>query len=333
MRKVILGLIGLGAMGKIHLNNCLRLKNAEVLSVADSSKKSLQFAKDIGIKNVQVDYDKLLNDKDIDAVIISVPNFLHGECTQKAAEAGKDIFLEKPLARNAVEGERILTKVKRSGVKLMIGYPSRFAREFIELKNKVESGELGDIQMAYASNISQGPYSPRGEMGRPASVPSWWFDKELMGGGALLDLGIHAVSLFKWYFGDIIDAKSYLGYRFQMQFEDHALCFLKFKEGPIATVNVGWFSKTPLVSVELYGTVSHASVVRSAPDAIDIISEDIRRKLGKIERSMDRYHKELEYFVQCINSDTAPTPSGEEALQDLKVISMAYENDLRKIVY
>ncbi len=140
-----LGLIGLGSMGKVHLKNCLRLKSAKLVSVADSSKKALRFAKQVGIKNVQTDYNKLLDDKSLDAVIISVPNFLHRECTCRAAEAGKAIFLEKPLARNVAEGEQILSSVRREGVKLMVGYPSRFSEAFNGLKTKVESGKCWEI--------------------------------------------------------------------------------------------------------------------------------------------------------------------------------------------
>lgn len=313
-------------MGKIHLHNCLRLKNAKLVSVADPSKKALRYARETGIKNVQTNHNKLLDDGRIDAVIISVPNFLHLECAKSAAEAGKDIFLEKPLARNVVEGEQILSHVKRAGVKLMVGYPSRFREAFTSLRDEIRSGSLGDIQFASATNISSGPFSPRGDMGRPARVPAWWFKKELMGGGALLDLGVHAISLFRWYFGEVTNVKSYLGYRFNMDFEDHAVCLLKFKDGPIATVNVGWFSKDPQVSVELYGTVKHASIVRSSPSVLDTVTDDIRRKLGKIERSIERYYKELQYFVDCVSSDTPPNPTGEEGLSDLKIVSMAYEN-------
>ena len=326
LRKVKLGLIGLGSMGKIHLQNCLRLKNAKLVSVADSSKRALQSARESGVRNVQTDYNKLLDDESIDAVIISVPNFLHLECTKNAAEAGKDILLEKPLARNVMEGEQILSHVKRVGVKLMVGYPSRFNEAFTRLRDNVQSGLLGDIQIASATNISPGPFSPRGEMGRPAPVPTWWFKKELMGGGALLDLGIHAISLFRWYFGDVANVKSYLGYRFNMDFEDHAVCLLKFKDGPIATVKVGWFSKDPRISLELYGTVKHASIVRSSPSVLDTVTDDVRRKLGKIERSIESYYKELQYFVDCVSSDTPPSPNEEEGLSDLKIISMAYEN-------
>lgn len=328
LKKLSLGLIGLGNMGKIHLQNCLRLKNAELVAVADSSKKELQIARKMGVENVHIDYSKLLNDHDIEAVIISVPNFLHSECTIKAAEAGKHIFLEKPLARNVAEGEQILSHVKRAGVKLMVGYPSRFHRDFIRIKDELQRGLLGDVQVAIATNLSSGPFSPRGELGRPVPVPEWWFNKEAIGGGALLDLGIHFVSLLKWYFGDVIHAKSYLGYRFNMDFEDHAVCLLKFSQGLIATINVGWFSKDARISLELYGTVKNISMVHSF-GVLDVIVDDIRRKLGKVEHSRERFYKELQYFTDCILSDSLPSPSGEEALSDLQVISMAYQNALR----
>jgi len=314
-------------MGEIHLQNCFHLKNAKLVAVADPSKKKLQVARKLGVKNVQTDYSKLLSEHDLEAVIISVPNFLHCECAKKAADAGKHVFLEKPLARSVTEGEQILSHVKRTGVKLMVGYPSRFHDDFIKIKDYVQRGLLGDIQVVHATNISSGPFSPRGELGRPAPVPEWWFNKELIGGGALLDLGIHFVSLLKWYFGDVIHAKSYLGYRFNMDFEDYALCLLKFRQGPIATINVGWFSKESRISLDLYGTANNISVVHSS-GLIDVIVDDIRRKLGKIEHSRERYLRELQHFIDCILTESSPSPSGEEALSDLRVISMAYQNAL-----
>ena len=313
-------------MGKIHLENCLRLKTARVVAVADSSKKELKKAKKLGIKNVYTDYNKPLKEHNLDAVIISVPNFLHCECAKKAADAGKHIFLEKPLARNDTEGKEILSHVKSAGVKLMVGYPSRFHEGFIKIKKSLQEGLLGDIQIVSATNISAGPFFPRGEMGRPAPVPNWWFEKELVGGGALLDLGIHFVSLLKWYFGDVTNAKGYLGYRFNMDFEDYAVCILRFNPGPIATINVGWFSRDPHINLELYGTVKNAVIVRSSRGIVNVITDDIRRKMGKIEHSRERYYREVQHFIDCILKDSSPTPSGEEALADLKVISMAYQN-------
>jgi predicted dehydrogenase len=324
-----MGLIGLGAIGQVHLYNCLRLRGAKLVAVADRSKKALRIAKAAGVSNVKTDYNELLNDPSIDGVIISLPNFLHCECAVKAAEAGKDIFLEKPLARNITEGKQILSSVEHSGVKLMINYPARFIDAFEKLKNKILTNVLGDIQIASATNVGGGPFYMRGEMGRPAPVPPWWFDKKLVGGGALLDLGIHEINLLRWYFGNVVDAKSYLGYRFNLDLEDHAVCFLTFEDGPIAIITVGWFSRDFRNSVELYGTVRHASVVYSARTGLNFLADIIRRKLGKIDSFQKPYYKALQYFADCINSGSLPSPSGEEALLDLEAVSTAYRNSLR----
>jgi predicted dehydrogenase len=114
-----------------------------------------------------------------------------------------------------------------------------------------------------------------------------------------------------------------------MDFEDHALCSLKFKEGPVAAVNVGWFSKTPHMSMELYGTVDHASVTRFRSSAFDIVMDGVRKKLGKIGHSFEGYYNELHYFVECLRSGATPSPSGDEGLEDLKIVSQAYENSVQ----
>jgi len=328
LKKINLGLIGLGIMGKVHLHDCLRLRNAKPAGAADISKRALQFAKEAGVKNVQGDYEKLLNDPSIDAVIISLPNHLHCECAKKAAEEGKDIFLEKPLARNVAEGEQILSCVKRGGVKLMLGYPLRFSEPFVKLKDSLREGVFGDVWMATTTNIGAGPFSPRAGTSGPVPVPSWWFDKKLTGGGALLDLGSHMINLLSWYFGDVTDARSYLGHKFNLDFEDYALCFLKFEDGPVATVNVGWFSRDFRIGIDFYGTAKHGVetfLPLTSPSLLGFAMNLIKGEL----KTESPFHKELQYFVDCIHSNTRPSPSGEEALLDLKAISAAYENTLR----
>ena len=108
MKQLNLGLIGLGYVGKTHLRHGTKLTGARVVAVSDVSKNALSKAKKMGIRNTYLDYQQLLKNPDIDAVIISLPTHLHKSCTLHAAEAGKDIFLEKPLARNPKEGKEIL---------------------------------------------------------------------------------------------------------------------------------------------------------------------------------------------------------------------------------
>lgn len=325
MYKIRLGLIGLGYIGKVHLRNCLKLDSAELVAVSDVSNKALSLAKKMGIKNTYSDYKMLLNDKSIDAVIIALPTYLHLSCVKEAAEAGKHILIEKPLAKNVEEGKEIVSAIKKNGIKLMVGYPFRFSPSFQALKDKIESGELGEVQIAYATNIGSGPFMHRAEGDIPHPVPEWWMNKELTGGGALIDLGSHMINLTRWYFGEVNDIKAYLGYRFNFDFEDHAICIANFASGTTAIINVGWFSQTTALGVELFGTVAHASAYHSAPSKVITALQLILRKTPKYFIS---HRKEVSYLVQCIKEDLQPSPSGEDALKDLEIIEQAYKSQI-----
>lgn len=326
MKKIRLGLIGLGTIGHSHLRNCLNLKTAELAAVADVSKKALASAKEMGVKTLYENYEGLLSDKSVDAVIIALPTFLHSDCIKKAAEAGKDILVEKPLARNVPEAKEIISSIEKNGVKLMVGYPYRFYQDFIDIKRGLANSELGDIQVAYATHVGSGPFVHRAEGYAPQPVPQWWFNKELTGGGALIDCGSHMINLFHWYFGEIEEITSFLGNRFNLDFEDQALCIARFKGGPMAIFNIGWFSQQYQVKVDLFGTVKNASVIYHGANLL---------KSGIQMMTMNRsdfwipYMREVEHFVRCIQNDSQPLPSGYDGLRDIEAIYRAYGNNIR----
>ena len=326
MDKMKLGLIGLGYIGKVHLRNCLRLKSAKLVAVSDISKKALNIAKKMGVKKTYNNYQQLLNDDGIDAVIIALPTHLHLSCAKEAAEAKKHIFLEKPLSRNVAEGREIVSTVRKNNIKLMVGYPFRFAPLFQALKEKIKSGELGEVQIAYATNIASGPFFHRAEGDIPRPVPNWWFKKEMTGGGALMDVGSHMINLVRWYFGEISNAKSYLGYRYNLDLEDHATCILKFQSGQIAIVNAGWFSQQTQIKVELLGTVAHASATHTPPGKVRTA---IQLMMGRTPTFYIPHIRELQHFIRCLKQDVPPSPSAEDALKDLEAISLAYKNQIR----
>jgi UDP-N-acetylglucosamine 3-dehydrogenase len=179
MKQVNLGLIGLGYIGKRHLRHSMKLEDANVVAVSDVSKSALSKAKKMGVKNTYLDYQQLLKNPDVDAVLISLPTHLHKKCTLDAVEAGKDIFLEKPLASNPKEGKEILNAVEKNGRKMMMGYHFRFATPFRELKEKITNGLLGEVQTATATFVGTGPMiMHRADGHSPRPVPEWWFDKE-----------------------------------------------------------------------------------------------------------------------------------------------------------
>jgi len=323
--KVGLGLIGLGYVGRTHLRNCFKINDAEVVAVSDISKRALKLAENMGVKKSFKDYGQLLKDSQIDAVIISLPTFLHANCAQEAAEAGKDIFLEKPLARNETEGNEIVSTSRKFGVKLMVGYPFRFVSTFSSLRDKISTGVLGDIQTAYASFIGEGPFVHRGSR-IPHPVPSWWFKKEFVGGGSLIDQGCHLVNLLRWYFGEVKEATCYLGYRFNLDVEDHAVCVLKFSSGETAIINVGWYSMKTQIRVEVLGTFQHATVDHRPSSKI---VTGLQMLAGLTPRFSMPYFLELEHFVNCVRQDLLPSPSGKDALKDIETISLAYKNSMQ----
>lgn len=324
MREVGLGLIGLGYMGKTHLRNCFSLKHAKLVAVCDVSKRARNFAEKMGVKKTFREYQQLLRDPSVDAVIIALPTYLHAICVQEASEAGKDIFLEKPLARNVTEGKEIISMVSRNGVDLMVGYHLRFCSSFRVLKEKMLSGMLGDVQLGYASAIGSGPFFHRAEAQVPRHVPSWWWEKQFTGGGALLDLGSHLINLVRWYFGKVADVKSHLGFRFNLNIEDHATCLIKFVTGQIFVLNVGWFSAEGQIKVELLGTVRHATAFHMPSNkiisAIQYMTKRITPKFNL------PYLNELQHFVSCVTQGVPSSPSGIDALKDLEIISSAYKS-------
>lgn len=326
MTVVNIGLLGLGDIGKKHFYNALQLKNAKLVAVADASEKSRSLAKVAGVKEVYEDYAKLLENPTVDCVIISLPNFLHAKCAKAAAENGKHVLIEKPLARNIQEGREIVSAVEQKGLKGMVGYPMRFIPQFLELKRKLSSGILGDIVSVCATNIGSGPIAHRVEASIPKPVPSWWFDPKLTGGGALLDLGSHLINLLRWYFGDTVDfVEAVFGRRFNMDMEDSATCLLKFRNGPSATVNVGWFFYYGHVaSVEFFGTSSRA--VASASESTEVFKRGLAMfKRRFYQETSPYYYNELEYFLKCIREDLEPVPSLADGLKDLEMISLVYK--------
>jgi len=326
-KKINLGIIGLGFIGKVHLRNCLSLKSVNVVAVADVSKKALKYARELGVKRLFTDYHELLKQPDVDAVVISLPTYLHAPCAISAAEEGKHIFLEKPLARNPAEGKDILSAVKRYNVILMVGYPLRFTPGFVNLKKRMEDGTLGDIQTAYAVNIGAGPFFHRAEGIIPRPIPEWWLNKELTGGGALMDLGSHMINLTRWYFGEVLAVKALLGYRFNLNVEDYAICLVNFESGTTAIINIGWFSQKAAIGIELHGTMDHAIFFQHSQNKV---TTAINLILGKTPKFFAPYKEELSHFVNCINNNSIPSPSGDDALKDLIAITNAYENSMSK---
>jgi predicted dehydrogenase len=326
MKKIGLGIIGLGYVGNTHLRHSLKLVDAHLVAVSDLSKKALKKAKDAGVKKTFTNYEELLKDPEVDAVVISLPTHLHAQCAKQVAEAKKHIFLEKPIATNIKEAKEIIFASRRNSVKLMVGYPLRFKTDFRALKQQVDSGIFGDIEIAHATYVSCGPFFHRAEGYAPVPVPEWWFNKDLTGGGVLMDLGSHMINLLRWYFGEITDIKSQLGHRFNMDLEDSAICLARFESGTRAVMTVGWFAQKNQLDVKFLGTVNHANVQQRLQNPLVTAIQVLTTGSSKF---FQPHFAELQYFATSLAQNSPLSPSGEDALKDLEAISLAYKNQIR----
>jgi predicted dehydrogenase len=326
-------------MGMLHLMNCQKIDGVKVVAAADASKKALAKAKSLGVKTLYKDYHELLrNSSGVDAVVISLPNFMHLESIQLALEAGLNVFAEKPLARSVEECREIVRLVEKSGRKFMVGHVSRFIEVNQKLKQNLDKGVIGNLEVATIEEIINGPFAhPR----VPAPVADWWFDPKKSGGGALLDIGYHMIDLFRFFAGESEVMFSHLIHRYNLPVEDGAIVILHSRSSVKGIINIGWYQQTIFPKfnfrVLLHGTAGYLSSDSFVPrnpysHAIKVGLKNIaRRAVGKRIRFLaytyyyEPFYKEMAHFFDCIKNDSEPSISAVDGLRTVETIEQAYK--------
>jgi myo-inositol 2-dehydrogenase/D-chiro-inositol 1-dehydrogenase len=334
------GVAGLGRMGKLHFLNALRNKDINVIAIADARRSNQKVAEKYNVK-IYDDYKRLIESEDLDAIIVSLPNFLKKESVTCAAEKDLAIFVDKPLARNFSEAKEIVKIVKTKNVPLMVGVNYRYFDSVQKVRSIMDQGRVGDIVIATSELIMDGPFS---HSYIPRPVPGWWLDKEKAGGGALLDLGYHLIDLFNLMFGNMEIEFSILGYRYGLPIEDSATVVLRSpKTNTRCIINVGWFSKTVFPNfnfrINLHGTVGYVSTDHFAPKNLyfHAVKEGILNLSRKIFGRRIHYLSYTYYyasfaeilnrFFEIIKNDAELPVSLEEQVAVIKAIESVYKQN------
>jgi predicted dehydrogenase len=336
------GIIGLGRMGMLHLMNSLKIDGVDVVAVADASKKALKKAQLLGVKTAYQDYHELLSkESGIDAVVISLPNFLHFESIRLALEAGLNVFAEKPLATSTEECREIVKLVGKSGRKLMVGHVVRYMEAVQKMKQNMEKGIIGDLEVATIEEVINGPFAhPR----VPAPVAEWWFDPKKSGGGALLDVGYHMIDLFRFFSGEAEVMYSHLIHRYNLPIEDGAIVILRSSSSTKGIINIGWYQQTIFPKfnfrVILHGTAGYLSSDAFIPHNLyaHAVKEGIKNVARRISRKRIHYlsytyhyepfYKELVEFFDCIKNDSEPPVTALDGLKTVEIIQSAYAKSM-----
>ena len=270
---------------------------------------------------------ELYRDPEVEAVYICTPNDTHLPETMKAAEHGKHVFCEKPMALNVEEAEKMVRTCADHGVKLGIGFMMRFHPLHLKLKSMIEAGELGTIVSA---RVQFGWWFPPRE-------GAWRHDPK-MGGGPLWDVGSHAIDLLEFLLGPAVELSCFVDTLVQdILVEDTAVVMLRFDRGTIGVVDV--YFNTPVRNeypLEIHGSRGSAFVhgsigqlstgrliVKLPPEGSDDLSQIAEREVQP-ESWNNMYRSEFEAFSAAIENDTPPPVDGEIGLRNMRLLQAAY---------
>jgi predicted dehydrogenase len=338
--KVKVGIIGLGGISRLmHLPNVKQSVLTELAAVCDIAPgKAESTAREYDVPEWYDDPYKMLQQAHLDAVVIATPNHTHHDLSVAALGADFHVLSEKPIALNSAEAAHILEVASRKKRIFMADFQERFWPESMILKRFIEAGDLGTIYYGEAVWMRR--------RGMPPSPT--YYQKELTGGGPLIDLGVHVVDLLRWWMGDpepvTVSAATFnrLARRPDLHppahdgfnpahytVEDMAAGHVRFANGALLTVKVSWMSEiekspphvilgdrggaefAPREKFVIYSQ-KHGALVNLAP----VIPTD----------GPGRHLRLLEHFASCVMGRAEPIITHEEMLMGMRIVEAMYRS-------
>jgi len=329
--KLNIGIIGAGMITeKVHLPEYSQREDIVVAVICDTdSERAKKLAEKYGIERVCENWEEAIEIEELDGVSICTPVNLHSNMVCKAAEKGKHVLCEKPMASTLEEADLMISTAKEHGVKLMIGLNQRFIPAHRAAKSIIDSNILGQINSVRAAFGHPGP-----EFWTPSH--QWFFDRKMSRGGVLMDLGTHKIDLVKWLVGkDIVGVTALTRTREKnISVEDNATCLLEFADGATAVIEVSWTTK-PYVenSVLIYCQQGVLRIGMERDKERTLVAYINSPEKGEIIYDVPPFAMPGEFnsgmvdnFVESIRSDSEAPITGKEGREVLKIVLAAYES-------
>lgn len=333
MSDVRLGVIGLGGMGQGMVRRARDLDGVEVTAGVEIAAERRQAAEEEFDISAFRDLDAMLEADLVDAVYIATPNKVHAEQAVRCLQAGVHVFCEKPMAMNAAEGERMIAAAREADRKLTINFSYRATGEARALKSVADAGLLGDVYFARTAWLRS-----RGIPGK-----GWFTDRELSGGGPLIDLGVHRIDLALWLMGYpepvAVSGATYhtlgeqvagrMGVAWSV--EDLATGYVRFADGATLSLACSWATNNRPgedMFTYVYGTragIAHCSVAgtyqyeaRMWGDVCDAYGETVLAPVGGPGH--------LEGFIAAVRGEGPVPVDPEDALKVQRIIDALYQS-------
>jgi predicted dehydrogenase len=326
MTKLGVGVLGVGEMGKRHAENLRRLvPQARLMAVADvAGDRARQVAAELEIGGSESSLEAMLELKGLDAVVIATPDKFHARAIIAAANAGKDILCEKPLATTLADAHAALEAVARAGVRLQIGFMRRYDPAYVAAMQRVESGEIGEPVLFKS-------------VGRDKDEPPIAAYRSNVNGMILYNNTIHDFDLARWLMEDeITEVHSYGTVAIRPEVAQYgdvvaSVVNLRYSRGAIGNIEsyvqalYGYDVRTEIVGSKgsiFVGSLQQTPMtVLSTKGGTSLLADNF------LSRFADAYLAEVRDFVDNMLHDRPPRVSGEEGLRAL-AIAVAAENSL-----
>jgi predicted dehydrogenase len=313
--------IGVGSFGIKRAQSIKNSKLAKLIAINDVNKDNVQKAETI--LNVKaLNLDQILNDKSIDVVCICAPNKFHKDIIIKSLKADKHVFCEKPISRNLQEAKEIYEVAKTSKTILQVGSNHRFFESVLYAKKLVDEGVIGEV-LSFNGRIGH-----NGERLKD----SWFWKKDISGGGTLLDNGCHLLDLSRYFVGDFISGKGITTntYWKNIEVEDTASGVFNTQDGKTASIFCSWRLLSGYFFFELNGSDGYINV----DGRFDTHGGDkifwSTKKDGKLYNKdfshlkPNSYQLEIDNFINNLNSNKDCSPNAKDAYEVMKMIDFIY---------
>jgi myo-inositol 2-dehydrogenase/D-chiro-inositol 1-dehydrogenase len=331
--QVGVGLVGSGFISQLHAEAFGRSTVATIRAVASrSAERAEAFARRWDIPAWYTEVQELVERPDVDVVCVGAPNALHRDIAVAAAQAGKHVICEKPLARTLQQADEMIAACHSAGVKLMYAEELCFAPKYVRAKQLADEGALGDVYLVRQYEHHSGPHS------------AWFYDPQQSGGGVLMDMGCHGIEFARWIHGkpavrSVSAEAAIFVHHERPTVEDYAQVFVQFEGRRAALIDTSWAKPGGMDDrAEIVGSkgITYADLLRGS--SLHTYSE-----VGygySVEKAGDTrgwtftmfdelwnygYPQELEHFARCVAEDLQPQETGEDGRAVLEIIYGAYK--------
>ena len=317
MKKLNIGIIGAGRIGKLHAQSiCYNVPTAKVLGITDVYKDHLPaLCNELGIEKIYDSYVAMLEDKDIDAVLVCSSTDTHADIAIAAAKAGKHVFCEKPVDLTPEKVQAVIDTVKETGVKLQVGFNRRFDHNFSTIRKMINDGKVGDVEVIKIT--SRDPEPPSAEYaavsgGMFVDMTIHDFDMaRFMAGSPITEVYANATCLVDPAIGEAGDV-------------DTAIINLKFENGALGVIDnsrraaYGYDQR-----IEVFGSLGAAMAANDTPTNVTVMNADgvttDKPLYFFLERYMQSFRDEMIQFVDAVQNDKPTPTTGLDGLNSILV--------------